>query len=109
MMLGMKAINAPRRRDLRDAKSVRCHRECDNKDEPEYQAADYGCWGVVCLCPIEELLYAALLHPAVEAYALQYPADYGLQNLGHDVADDEYDDRAYELWQVRQERTQCGL
>ena len=45
-------------------------------------------WSLVSLGPVKELLYAALLHPAVEAYSLQNPAYDGLQDLGHDVADD---------------------
>jgi len=66
-------------------------------------------WGLVGLGPVEELLYSAPLHPSVEAYALQHSPDDGLQDLGHYVADDEDDDRAHQLGQIRQERAQCVL
>jgi hypothetical protein len=65
--------------------------------------------GLVGFCPIEELLYAALLHPAIEAYGLQHPPDDGLQYLGHEVADDQYYDRTDELGDVAQERAQRVL
>jgi hypothetical protein len=76
---------------------------------PEHQLPEDAHRGLVSLGPVEELLYAALLHPTLEAYGLQNPSYDGLQDLCHDVADDEYDDSAYQLWQERQERAERVL
>src|SRR5215204_2955518 len=73
-------------RDLPDAESVGGHRDGDDEHEPEHKRPEDGGRGLACLRPVEELLYTAALHPAIEAYGLQDPGDHGLEGPGHDVA-----------------------
>jgi hypothetical protein len=94
---------------LPDAQGVSCHHDGYDEDEPEDQLAENAGRRLAGVRPIEESLYAGALHPTVETYPLQDAADHGLEYLGHDVADDQYDDRADKLRQVRQERAQRVL
>jgi hypothetical protein len=64
---------------------------------------------LVGLGPIKELLYAASLHPSIEAYPLQHPSYDGLQDLGYYVAYDQDYQCAYELRDVAQERAKGVL
>src|SRR5215212_8076203 len=66
-------------------------------------------WSLVSLGPVKELLYAASLHPSIEAHGLQHPSYDGLQDLGYDVADDQDYQCAYELRDVAQEKPYCIL
>src|SRR5829696_3212143 len=83
-------------RDRRDPQSVHGHRDGDEEDQPEDQLTQDGERGLLSLGPIEELLYAPALHPALEAHALEDPSDNALEDLGYDEADDEDDDGADE-------------
>ena len=47
-------------------------------------------WSGIC----RRTLYAAALHPALEAHALEDPGDDALENLGDDEPDDEDDEGA---------------
>src|SRR5829696_66505 len=91
-------------RDRRDPQSVHGHRYCDEEDKPENKLAQNGEGGLVGLGPVEELLYATALHPALEAHALEDPGDDALKDLGDDEADDQDDDGADE----RRKRPQDG-
>src|SRR3712207_1746845 len=68
----------------------------DEEHEPENELTQDGERGLVGLGPIEELLYAPALHPALEAHALEDPGDDALENFGDDEADDEDEDGADE-------------
>src|SRR5918995_5247931 len=57
-------------RDLRDPQGICGHGDGDDEDEPEHERAQDANRGLVGLGPVEELLYAAALHPPVEAYPL---------------------------------------
>src|SRR3712207_7174675 len=47
----------------------------DEEHEPENELTQDGERGLVGLGPIEELLYAPALHPALKAHALEHPGD----------------------------------
>src|SRR5215210_2839952 len=83
-------------RDRRDPQGVHGHRDGDEEDQPEYELAQDRQGRLVGLGPVEELLYAPALHPALKAHALEHPGDDALQDLGDDEADDEDDDGADE-------------
>src|SRR5918997_2051172 len=91
-------------RDRRDPQGVHGHRDGDEEDEPKDQLAKDREWGLLGLGPIEELLYASALHPALEAHALEDPCDNALKDLGDDEADNQDDDGADE----RRKRPQDG-
>jgi hypothetical protein len=71
--------------------------------------AHYAGRGLPCFRSFEELLYATALHPMLEAYGPEEPGDHGLKQLGHYVADDQYEDGADQLRDVAKEGVQALL
>jgi hypothetical protein len=55
---------------------------------------------MTCASSVEEALYTTSLHPVLKAYPFKDTGDKSLQGLAYDVADDQDDDRAYDLWYV---------
>src|SRR5215212_1631466 len=55
-------------RDLPYPKSVCCHHDGDDENEPENQLAQYGRGRLPRFRSLEELPYATSLHPALKAY-----------------------------------------
>ena len=97
------------RRDLSYPEDIGSHRDRDDEHEPEHQLTEDGRRSLTRLGAVEELLYATPLHPAVETHRFENSGDNGLEYLGHDVADDEDDDRTDELRYELEERTKTLL
>src|SRR5215216_3311401 len=91
-------------RYLLDAQGIGGHCDGDDEHAPENELTKDRCRGLAGLSSVEKLLYATSFHPAVEAYGLKDPCDDCLKDLGHDVANDQYDDGADQL---RDEGEEC--
>src|SRR5215212_981028 len=95
--------------DLPYPQSVSGHHDGYDENEPENQRAQYGGGRLAGFRSLEKLPYAAALHPVFKAYGPEEPTDYSLKELGHYVADDQYEDGADQLWYVAEKGAQALL